>query len=297
MPRTMEKPERLQSDITAGIKRKDRGNTELYKLDLKRENLQENIFTPAALQFIKKARKSAQPAIELQDEAEMEACSSKCCELLNCDPNEHGENKKCSNASMWVECQLPVERETEGRRSARLKKNAHHCKNQRIQKREFASVEVRKLMTNGRRGHGLFASEDIAKNSIIGELTGEIITVSEAMRRRKQGNGWCTLAFGEKPEVAMDGLRQGSNLWWSNHSCDEDEVNAMAQTWTIGSVYGKERLILVATKLIKEGTEILWNYKNGSRIGEEKEGLDFDCMCRKCTASLCTTQCAGKTHT
>jgi SET domain-containing protein len=121
----------------------------------------------------------------------------------------------------------------------------------------FKKVKVKR----GLSGLGLFAGEDIRKGELIIEYIGDILTKEEADKVTN-----CQYLF----EVSRNRTINGSPRWniarYANHSCDGNAESDIK----------KGRVFVKATKNIKEGEEIVYDY------GEEfvKEYIvPYGCQC------------------
>jgi len=125
------------------------------------------------------------------------------------------------------------------------------CANQRFQKKQYPKLEVRSA---GDKGNGLFAKEDIREGQFIIEYIGEVISTEECMKRLDNhvDQNYYYFTVGE---VVIDARKKGNNARYINHSCSP---NATAEKW---SVDGWTRVGIFATKDIKEGEEITFDYQ------------------------------------
>jgi len=118
-------------------------------------------------------------------------------------------------------------------------------------------------------GLGLFAGEDIPKDTFIIEYTGEKITTDESDRRGGQ------YLFTLNKKYVIDGKGRDNKARYINHSCRPNcEVEIDEDDWTI-NVYSKRN--------IKAGEELNYNYgKAFWREHVEPKG----CKCEKCRGAL-----------
>lgn len=116
-------------------------------------------------------------------------------------------------------------------------------------------------------GLGLFADEDIAKDQLIIEYTGERISAKEADKRGGR------YLFSVSDDLVIDGTDRKHTARYMNHSCDP---NAEAEHEVT-----EDRIYIRALQYIKKGEEITFNY------GEDYTSSDFikkgGCKCAKCT--------------
>lgn len=115
-------------------------------------------------------------------------------------------------------------------------------------------------------GLGLFAEEDIVKDQLIIEYTGDRITEDEANRRGGQ------YLFNVTDNLTIDGKGRENTARYINHAC---EPNAEAE-----HDEDEDRIYIRACRNIKSGEEITYDY------GEDffndiinKKG----CRCRTCS--------------
>jgi len=119
-------------------------------------------------------------------------------------------------------------------------------------------------------GYGLFAERFIAKGTIIGEYTGELVAEKNENRRRriykahKMPNYFYQT---EKPGLLIDACTMGNHTRFINHSCDD--YNCEVHTEIIAGV---PKIWVVATEDIPQGHELFLNY------GPEYFD-DLECLC------------------
>ena len=161
-------------------------------------------------------------------------------EPVSCDCAVQGlccDDEACFNFSTQIECVAC--------------KNPR-CKNQRIQRKEWAKVEVRS--TPLKHGYGLFACEDIKKDQFILEFLGEVINKSTMHERSNHGQKQLYL-HNIAQNVYLDATRKGSIARYTNHSC---EPNAKHDRWI---VKGKLCIGVFADKDIRKGEELGFDYQ------------------------------------
>ncbi|KAL7034916.1 hypothetical protein ACKWTF_008177 [Chironomus riparius] len=106
-------------------------------------------------------------------------------------------------------------------------------------------------------GFGAFAGEDISKGDFVVEYTGELITQQEADKRGKMYDK-CKMSylFDLSSDYAVDGMFIGNESRFINHS--ESAPNCLVKTMT---VLGDKRIALFATRNIKQGEELFFDYR------------------------------------
>ena len=117
-------------------------------------------------------------------------------------------------------------------------------------------------------GLGLFAAEDIFKEQLIIEYTGDRISEEEANRRGGR------YLFEVTDDLVIDGKGRENIARYINHSC---LPNAEAE-----HDEEEDRIYIRARKKIKAGEEITYDY--GKVYIEEIIGPE-GCLCSKCQAS------------
>jgi len=161
-------------------------------------------------------------------------------EPVFCDCHKKGlccDDEACFNFSTQIEC---------------VDCRNPRCKNQRMQRRDRAKIEVRP--TPMKHGYGLFAAEDIKKNQFILEFTGEVINKRTMEERSNNGSKQLYL-HNIGPNVYLDATNKGSIARFTNHSC---EPNAKHDRWI---VKGKLCIGVFADKDIKKGEEFGFDYQ------------------------------------
>jgi uncharacterized protein len=118
-------------------------------------------------------------------------------------------------------------------------------------------VEVKPSSIDGR---GLFTNSVIPSRRKIGELTGKLISVSEARRRVR--NKACIMIVELSSSMAMD-AEEGNEFKYVNHSCSPN---------TFMRVY-RSRVEFYALRKIAPGEELTCNY------GETHHDGTLPCKC------------------
>jgi SET domain-containing protein len=138
-----------------------------------------------------------------------------------------------------------------------------------------APVVVRRSPIQGR---GVFATRAIAKGDRIIEYTGERITHEEAAERYddERMRRHHTFVFTIDDELCIDAVKQGSDARYINHSC---APNAK-------SVIDRRRIYIIATRDIRAGEEVLYDYWYSTDESYTLDDLMRLYPCR-CGASSC----------
>jgi len=139
-------------------------------------------------------------------------------------------------------------------------------------------IEVRE---SGIHGRGVYAIKRIKKGREIIEYTGERIGEDEANERYQDNPS--TYLFMVDEDVYIDGLSDGNEARFINHSCDPNCAAYLEDD---------NRVVIYALKKIKPGEELSYDYQLTS------EGLDdgaspTDYTCR-CGAESCKGTMMGK---
>lgn len=149
--------------------------------------------------------------------AEVTACL--CSSLNPCDP--YNELSPCHNVISRMECS-PENCQVQST-----------CRNRRFHFGDKFNIQVRKTHDFLRRGFGLFAGENIPRNSLIIEYVGEVINIAEknkrmeALRKKKEISFYF---FKLTKDLVIDASRAGNASRFANHSCNP---NAQAIKWLV----------------------------------------------------------------
>jgi len=126
----------------------------------------------------------------------------------------------------------------------------------------FKKIKVKR----GISGLGLFAGENIKKGETIVEYIGEILNKEEADKKITS-----QYLFEINRNKTIDGTPRYNTARYANHSCGS-HGNAESDV-------KKGRVFFIATKNIKEGEEITYDY--GEEFWEEHI-KPYGCRCKKC---------------
>jgi SET domain-containing protein len=130
-------------------------------------------------------------------------------------------------------------------------------------------------------GQGVFAARDIRKGSRICEYLGERVTHAEADRRyeAKSDDDGHTFLFIVDRQLVIDAGFNGNAARFINHGCDPN----------CESVTEKRRVFIEATRTIRKGEELKYDYSIG-RDDDDPENVDeiFACRCgaEKCRGTM-----------
>ena len=125
------------------------------------------------------------------------------------------------------------------------------CQNQRMQKKEWAKMDVRE--TPMKHGYGLFAGEDMKEGQLIVEFLGEVIN-NKTMRARGCNGAKQLYLHNIAPNTYLDATQKGSIARFTNHSC---EPNVKHERWIVN---GNLCIGVFALKDLKKGEELGFDY-------------------------------------
>ncbi|KAG7209902.1 hypothetical protein KM043_011498 [Ampulex compressa] len=191
-------------------------------------------------------------------------------QACECKP-ESGCGDDCINRMVFSEC------------SPQLCPCGEKCENQKIQKHEWAPG-LQKFMTEDK-GWGVRTQQSIKSGDFILEYVGEVVSEREfksrmATRYANDTHHYCLHLDGG---LVIDGHRMGGDGRFVNHSC---EPNCEMQKW---SVHGLPRMALFASRDIKPGEELTYDYNFA--LFNPSEGQ----QCR-CGSNACRGVIGGKSQ-
>ncbi|KAK2586825.1 hypothetical protein KPH14_011844 [Odynerus spinipes] len=191
-------------------------------------------------------------------------------QACECKP-ESGCGDDCINRMVFSEC------------SPQLCPCGEKCENQRIQKHDWAPG-LQRFMTEDK-GWGVRTQQSIKSGDFILEYVGEVVSEREfksrmATRYANDTHHYCLHLDGG---LVIDGHRMGGDGRFVNHSC---EPNCEMQKW---SVHGLPRMALFASRDIKPGEELTYDYNFA--LFNPSEGQ----QCR-CGSSACRGVIGGKSQ-
>ncbi|KAL0884324.1 hypothetical protein Bca101_008305 [Brassica carinata] len=107
-------------------------------------------------------------------------------------------------------------------------------------------------------GWGAYARHPLKRNEFLGEYTGDLVSIDEAEERdRADDKLGYSYIFNLNDKFVIDSRRQGSKLRFLNHSTNP---NCYAKLMI---VKGDHKIGLFAAKTIREGEELVFEYKQG----------------------------------
>ncbi|KAI9444046.1 hypothetical protein H4582DRAFT_2095391 [Lactarius indigo] len=132
---------------------------------------------------------------------------------------------------------------------------SYYCQNSDIQRGLVAEVEIKR----GAYGLGAFAAKPILENQFIGEYVGELVPSDLDNREPLRNHVDLNYNFGYNPTFNLDSARVGNETRYINHGSggEKGTANSVGQTRL---VFGEQRIGLWATRYIKKGEEILFDY-------------------------------------
>lgn len=138
------------------------------------------------------------------------------------------------------------------------------CTNMKIQSKMRKKIDVKRSKVAG---FGAFAGEDINKGDFVIEYTGELITQQEADERGKiYDESKTSYLFDLSNDYAVDGMFIGNESRFINHSTVGPNCFVKIMT-----VLGDKRIALFASRNIKQGEELFFNY----RYNKEQKRIYF----------------------
>ncbi|KAF8111537.1 hypothetical protein N665_0074s0067 [Sinapis alba] len=173
-------------------------------------------------------------------------------------------NRKCPCYSNSRECNPDLCRSCslscgDGHGSLGQTSKTSECKNM-----QFLLKKHKKILLgmSDVHGWGAFTRHPLKQNELIGEYTGELVSIDEAEERNRADDklGYSYL-FNLNDKFVIDSRRQGNKFRFLNHSTNP---NCYAKLMI---VKGDQRIGLFASKAIREGEELFFEYKPGEADG------------------------------
>lgn len=129
----------------------------------------------------------------------------------------------------------------------------HFCQNSDIQRGLSAELEIKRAEY----GLGCFAVKWIRKDQLIGEYIGELLSVNDDSDKREILRKHIRLnySFTLNRHYIIDSARVGNETRYINHG--SEKANSTAK---IVLVHGEHHIALYATRAIRAGEEILFDY-------------------------------------
>ncbi|KAH3765059.1 Histone-lysine N-methyltransferase trr [Pelomyxa schiedti] len=128
-------------------------------------------------------------------------------------------------------------------------------------------------------GWGVFTSTSIDPGTILLEYVGELIrpNIAEIREARYRRKGIGDYMFKLDDNTIVDATMKGGKARFANHSCNP---NAFTQIIT---VEGKKKIVLISKQTIREGEEVVYDYKFPI-----EEGTKVPCHCgaRNCVGHM-----------
>ncbi|KAH9059794.1 hypothetical protein EDB87DRAFT_1809770 [Lactarius vividus] len=148
-----------------------------------------------------------------------------------------------------------------------------YCQNSDIQRGLIADIEIKR----GTYGLGAFAAKEILENQFIGEYVGELIPSDLDNREPLRDHVDLNYNFGYNPSFYLDSARVGNETRYINHGTGgkKGTANSVGESVQLNVnssrllsliyilarlVFGEQRVGLWASRYIKKGEEILFNY-------------------------------------
>lgn len=178
----------------------------------------------------------------------------------NCNTHHHRNNKTSTNTELTLS------------KSPIYQYSVPVCKNRAMQ----LNQEKKTIVCESKiAGYGLFAGEDIPKDSFVIEYVGELVSHAEAERRgcfydiKK-----CSYLFdlcneSERKTLAIDAANMGNGSRFINHSVRKANLRAKVM-----QVNGRKKIGFYATKDIKTGQEMFFDYKYDEIFKEKHRIID-----------------------
>lgn len=187
-----------------------------------------------------------------------------------CKPDS-GCGDDCINRMVFSEC------------SSQMCPCGERCDNQKIQRHDW-TAGLQRFMTDNK-GWGVLTRDFIKTGAFILEYVGEVVSEREfksrmATRYAHDTHHYCLHLDGG---LVIDGHRMGGDGRFVNHSC---EPNCEMQKW---SVHGLPRMALFASRDIKPGEELTYDYNFA--LFNPSEGQQC-----KCGSNACRGVIGGKSQ-
>ncbi|PWY98917.1 hypothetical protein BCV70DRAFT_201699 [Testicularia cyperi] len=197
--------------------------------------------------------------------------------LCDCHPLADDESLACTDESGCINRMTQIECSPSRCRWGKL------CRNQRFNRRQYASIEI---VQTEKKGFGLRAAQQIPKDSFVYEYIGEVMNQPTFLQRMQQYRveGIRHFYFMMlQPNEYLDATKKGGKARFINHSCNP---NCSVSKWQVGKHL---RMGIFAKRDIQKGEELTFNY-NVDRYGNDAQ----ECYCGE---PNCVGTLGGKTQT
>uniref|UniRef100_A0A0W0F565 SET domain-containing protein n=2 Tax=Moniliophthora roreri TaxID=221103 RepID=A0A0W0F565_MONRR len=140
------------------------------------------------------------------------------------------------------------------------------CQNVQIQRGMPQPIEIK---DSQKYGWGAFATRKIAKNRLIGEYCGEILTNPEACQDgpidsyRGLNYHFDLLGLGDRDGQTINSHFLGNETRYLNHTSKDDVFGDCNCEAIMRVVNGEPRLAIITSRTIKKGEELLFDYGRG----------------------------------
>jgi len=145
--------------------------------------------------------------------------------------------------------------EDENQFSNSFREDVVDIENERIRRNPQSYFALKKT---GSFGYGLFARHFVKKGTVIGEYTGELITIEEETRRLNLYKKMNMSNYFYEPRnegLSIDAGPMGNHTRFINHSCDNVNCEIFLET-----IEGLPKNWVMAIKNIREGEQLFLNY-------------------------------------
>ena len=143
---------------------------------------------------------------------------------------------------------------------------ADHCTNRRLQQLGTRQERlVRVVDTGTERGRGVRALMGIARGTLLGEYTGEVVSVARLEHRQvtvyRHFRHHYGVMLGRR--MAIDAYLCGNEMRFANHCC---EPNCVMEKWLVN---GQPRVAVYALKDLAAGEEVTYDYEFASHAASQ----------------------------
>ena len=153
------------------------------------------------------------------------------------------------------------------------------CHNRVVQKGRTVQLVIFRTANN--RGWGVKAGDNIKAGTFVTEYVGEVISSEEAERRGQYYDArGCTYLFdldynkGDQNPYTVDAAKCGNVSHFINHCCDPNLY--VFNVWVNCLDPDLPRLALFASRDIKKGEEITFDYNSPSSVREQSVTVKID---------------------